>query len=130
MITIVPVYAAVFAVMLVILSIRVIAMRYKERVSLGAGANKTLERRIRIHGNFVEYVPFALLVLSFIEWQGAPRALVHGLCIALLIGRVSHVLGLTEGFHFRLRQAGMILTFSVLLISAGIIFGTTFLVAR
>ena len=45
--TIVPVYAAVFAIMLVALSVRVANTRREARVALGDGGKKLLQRRIR-----------------------------------------------------------------------------------
>ena len=60
--TIVPIYAAIFAVMLVVLSVRV-ARCAPVRIAIGDGGNIILRRRIRVQGNFTEYVPLALLLL-------------------------------------------------------------------
>ena len=114
MLTIVPVYAAIFALAFVALSLLVIKGRVAERVSLGAGNSKMLERRIRIHGNFAEYVPFALILFAFIEMRGISSWIVQALCAAMLLGRIMHVIGMTEGKNFRFRQAGMLTTFAVL----------------
>jgi uncharacterized membrane protein YecN with MAPEG domain len=113
MLTIVPAYAAVLALGYVLLATRVIRMRYNARVSLGAGGNTELERRIRAHGNFAEYVPFALLLLAFVELQGHAPALIHGLCLLLVAGRAAHACGLSTGAH-RLRVLGVTATFIVL----------------
>lgn len=109
--TIVPIYAAILGLIYVALSIFVIRGRVLERVSIGTGNSKLLERRMRIHANFAEYVPIALLLIFFIETRGGPALVVHTLCGALLLGRVLHVMGMTEGFSFKLRQVGMALTF-------------------
>ena len=63
--TIVPVYAAIFAVMLVALSLRVAKTRGDVQIAIGDGGNIVLQRRIRVQGNFVEYVPMALLLFMF-----------------------------------------------------------------
>ena len=62
--TIVPIYAAIFAVMLVALSLRVARTRGDVRVAIGDGGNIVLQRRIRVQGNFTEYVPMALILFT------------------------------------------------------------------
>jgi uncharacterized protein len=121
MLTIVPVYAGIFAWIFVVLSMRVIGIRQSEKIGLGTGDNKVLERRIRIHGNFAEYVPFSLILLAFIEMLHRPAWLVHVLCLVLLTGRGMHVYGLSESANWRFRVAGMIATISVIGVAAGIL---------
>jgi hypothetical protein len=63
---------------------------------------------MRVHANFAEYVPFALLLATFIEMQGTRAWLIHLLCLALVAGRVIHAYGVSqEHENFRLRMAGM-----------------------
>ena len=64
--TIVPIYAAIFAVMLVVLSLHVAKTRGDVRVAIGDGGNIVLRRRIRVQGNFTEYVPMALILFTFV----------------------------------------------------------------
>lgn len=120
--TIVPVYAAIFAVMLVFLSVRVARMRGEVRVAIGDGRNKLLQRRIRVQGNFTEYVPMALILFTFVEMQGWPRWLVHGLCVILLAARLVHAYGVgQEPEDIRIRATGMATTALLLLIAAGLL---------
>ncbi|MGZ9080482.1 MAG: MAPEG family protein, partial [Burkholderiales bacterium] len=56
-----PLYAALLGLWLLVLSLRVVQQRRAARVSLGDGGNTALQRAIRAQGNFVEYVPLALL---------------------------------------------------------------------
>src|SRR4029078_8132195 len=117
--TIVPVYAAIFAIMLVALSLRVARTRGNVRVAIGDGGNKLLLRAIRVQGNFTEYVPMALLLFLFVELQGWPRWLVHGLCLVLLAARLRHASGSThEPEDIRLRATGMATTAGLLIIAA------------
>jgi len=71
--TIVPTYAAVLVLIFVLLSVRVIQMRASAKIGLGHGNNPVMERRIRVHGNFAEYVPLALLLLLCMELQSQSR---------------------------------------------------------
>ena len=68
-----------------------------------------------MQGNFTEYVPMALILFTFVEMQGWPRWLVHGLCLVLLAARLLHAYGIAqEPEDIRLRVAGMATTrFSV-----------------
>jgi uncharacterized membrane protein YecN with MAPEG domain len=122
--TIVPFYAAVLGLIFIFLSARVIVARRQFRVRLGSGGNEVLERCIRVQGNFAEYVPITIILLTFLELYGASKWLVHALCIALLLGRCIHAycVGRIDE-DIRQRRAGMALTFGTLFIAAaGVIF--------
>jgi uncharacterized membrane protein YecN with MAPEG domain len=116
--TIVPIYAAIFAVMLVALSLFVAKTRGDVRIAIGDGGNIVLQRRIRVQGNFIEYVPMALILFLFIELQGWPHWLVHALCLVLLAARLVHAYGIAqEPEDFRFRATGMATT-AILLVAA------------
>lgn len=125
MLRIVPIYAAVLALIYLVLAYRVIRVRQTERISLGAGDNRMLERQVRVHANFSEYAPFVLLLLAMAELRGAGAIWLHGLCIALLVGRVAHAAGVsTEPDNLTLRSIGMVGTFAGLVGGALLIFAT------
>nr|WP_323893986.1 MAPEG family protein [Aeromonas allosaccharophila] len=65
--TILPVYAALLALLFVLLSIRTIRTRHSRRVALGHGDDPAMLRAMRVHANFAEYVPLALLLIYFVE---------------------------------------------------------------
>jgi uncharacterized protein len=116
---IVPVYAAALAFIYISLSVRVVQARRNAKVAIGTKGNTHLERKIRVHANFAEYVPLALLLATFIEMQGRPAWFIHLLCLALVAGRVAHAYGVSqEHENFRLRTAGMAATFGVLAVMA------------
>jgi uncharacterized protein len=116
---IVPVYAAVLAFIYIVLSARVIQARRSAKVAIGTRGDVQLERKMRVHANFAEYVPFALLLATFSEMQGRPAWLIHLLCLALVAGRVVHAYGVSQVHeNFRLRMAGVGTTFAVLAIAA------------
>jgi hypothetical protein len=89
-------YAALLAVIFVGLSLRVIFARGESGTLLGDGGNPELQRRIRVHGNFSEYVPFAIILLGLAEGLGAPHVLLHVLGLTLLAGRLAHALGVSR----------------------------------
>ena len=63
---------------------------------LGDGQSYILLRRIRVHGNFAEYVPFVLLMMALIEWQGGSKAILHVIGVLLLLGRGIQSYGLSH----------------------------------
>jgi uncharacterized membrane protein YecN with MAPEG domain len=123
MMTITPAYAAVLGLIFVALSVRTIRMRRRHRVAVGDGGNAELRRAMRVHANFAEYVPLALLLIFFVEHDGAETLLVHALGIALLAGRLLHAWGVSqEPENFRYRVSGMALTFGTVITAALAIF--------
>jgi uncharacterized protein len=87
-------YVSLSALLIVRLSISVIKLRRKNRISVGDGGNEELQLAIRTHANAVEYIPIALLLLLMLELNGAPKILIHVLGSTLLIGRTIHAMGL------------------------------------
>lgn len=112
---IVPAYAALLALLFIYLSVRVMRARQMAGVAIGTGGNPGLERRIRVHANFAEYVPLALILLVLMEMRGNAAWFLHLLCLALLAGRAAHAWGVSqEPDDMRLRGAGVALTVAVL----------------
>jgi len=111
----VSLYAAILAVALVALSVRVIRLRRRYEISLGHENNSQLERAIRVHANFTEYAPFFLIMLALAEIQGMQPAYVHGFGTCFLAARTAHFVGLRSpdapGIY---RVLGMALTFAAI----------------
>jgi uncharacterized membrane protein YecN with MAPEG domain len=102
--------------MFVVLTIRVIKARIRGRVSLGDGGDEALIRAQRIHGNFAEFVPFAVVLIALAEMNGSPGWSIHVLGSVLIISRLAHAWALHGGMErMTFRKAGMIGTFIVLL---------------
>jgi uncharacterized membrane protein YecN with MAPEG domain len=117
--SIVPTYAAILVLIFVFLSVRVIRMRASAKIGIGTGNNPAMERLIRVHGNFAEYVPLALLLLLFMELQSQSRILIHVLCVALIAARVIHAVGVTPvKENFPMRVTSVLMTFAVLVVAS------------
>src|SRR5215831_2881923 len=113
------IYAGLLALLFVVLSLRVIGFRRSARVALGDGSNANLMRRIRVHGNFAEYVPMALLLMALGEAQVSPKWIIHALGLVLVIGRAIHAYGVGRAPEVRYcRVVGMAATFVVLIAGA------------
>ena len=116
MAVITPLFAAILGLMYVALSLNVIRYRLASKILSGTGGNKDLRRAVRTHGNFMEYVPIALLLMWFIETLTLSSDSVFWLGSVLLIARVSHAFGMFYPEQFMvLRQLGVVATFGVIL---------------
>lgn len=63
---IVGIYAGVLALLYMVLTFRTIYLRGKFKAALGDGKQELLQRAIRVHGNFNEYVPLGLVLLLLV----------------------------------------------------------------
>ena len=115
--TLTPLYAGLLTLFYVALSFRVIGRRRAQKISLGDGNDADMERRIRVHGNFAEYVPLTLILMALIELQDKPDLVVHAIGLLIIAGRLLHVIGVSATI-FPARVFGMVLTFAALITGA------------
>ncbi len=87
-------YAAVLGLIIVALGINVTRHRVKLKVPLGDGGNPEMLRMIRLHGNAVEYVPLALVLMLAYEINGGRHIALHVVGIALIAARVIQTAGM------------------------------------
>lgn len=112
-------YAALLALLFVALGIRIIRLRRRLKIGIGDAGNERMLRAMRVHANFAEYVPLALIMILLTELQGAAPLFVHALGLCLLAGRLSHAWGVSQTREkFIWRVAGMAMTFTTLLSAA------------
>ena len=90
------------------------ALRSEPGLALDHGL---LERRIRAQGNFIEYVPLAVILCGLAEYRGAGSAWVWTIAGLLILGRAAHAAGMLSGV-LPLRALGMLGTYGSLLIGA------------
>lgn len=112
-------YASLLGLLLVGLSLRVIMNRRRARVGLGHSKDEHLQRMIRVQANFIEYVPFALILLLVYELMGGTRWILHAVGGTLILGRMIHAWGLSHesGRSFG-RTWGTLLTYAVIVMLA------------
>jgi uncharacterized protein len=97
-----------FALMMVILSLQISLARVK----LGGSAkeqesDKTLRRKVRAHGNFIEYAPTMLAVVGLMEFAGGSKVMVMTIAAVFFFCRVFHALGMLYTSTPALRGAAM-----------------------
>ncbi len=118
-------FAALLTLLYIVLAIRIIRLRWRERVGIGTGESLPLKAAVRVHGNFSEYVPLGLILLGLMEFNGASDTILVAMGGLLLIARIFHAIGLTKSIGVSIyRTIGVLGTFSMLLVSAGFLLGT------
>ncbi|MGH7292344.1 MAG: MAPEG family protein [Myxococcota bacterium] len=114
-------YAGILGFISLALAGLVVRARGSENVIFGDGANVVVLQRIRVHGNFTEYVPIALLLMLVLELNGASPLVMNGLGASLVIGRLLHAFGLTSSTGTSVgRFVGTILTWLVIAVASGL----------
>ena len=116
------VYAAVLGLIFIALSAWVVGGRLGHQVLHGDGGLDTMNRRIRAHANFAEYVPLSLILVGLIEASGAGSGVIHGMLLPLTIARALHPFGMVappnSPQQFICRGGSVIVTLTVLGVAA------------
>jgi uncharacterized membrane protein YecN with MAPEG domain len=88
-------YAAILGLFALVLATLVIIRRARSGISILHGADTDLAVSIRRHGNFVEYVPLALILMGLCEMRGLSALWLQTAGVGLVAARLAHALGLT-----------------------------------
>lgn len=109
--------ASILGLTLIILSFKVIQMRFRHKTSLGDGGHDPLLKAVRAHGNFTEHVPLALILLGLAEMNGVNQYAVLTAGVLLVFGRLLHGFGLTRDNEVnKMRQFGTLITWTSIII--------------
>lgn len=114
-------YLAIFAVFAGYLAFLPGRIRGSEGISVGDGGRPDLLVAMRRHGNFVEFVPYFMLMFAALELNGAGAVLLHGLGIGMLFARTMHAIGIKETLESVPRGIGAGGTLLLTLIAAGVL---------
>ena len=87
-------YAALLTAVALTLMVRVARMRARTGVSILHGDDMDLALATRQHGNFIETVPLALILMGLVEANGGSSIVLHANGIVLLLARIAHTIGL------------------------------------
>ena len=116
--TVTAALAASFAILMVLLSVQTSLRRASLGVTAGDAGDETLRRRIRAHGNFIEYAPLAVVLLLLVELSGASLATTVALGLSLVLARLLHAAGMLYTSGPVLRAAGMLIQHTAFLYAA------------
>ncbi len=89
-------YGAIMMIFALALSARAGSFRGKSGISIlhGDPVNNELAQRVRVHQNFLEYVPMAIILMGILELNGGNTIFLHVFGVVLIIARYAHAIGL------------------------------------
>jgi hypothetical protein len=116
---VVPLYAGILGMIFAGLALRVARLRRDCDTPLGDGRDVVLQRAIRAHANFSEYVPLSLVLLAMMDLQHFPTMLLHALSATLVFGRCLHAYGISQiDEDYRLRSIALAANLTVIMVAA------------
>ncbi|MDB5507496.1 MAG: hypothetical protein JWR75_2134 [Devosia sp.] len=89
-------YAPLLTILVLVLATLVTMKRVETGVSILHGDNMDLALSIRRHGNLVENLPLALILMGLCEARGLPPLWLHVMGILLVVARLTHAVGLSS----------------------------------
>jgi uncharacterized membrane protein YecN with MAPEG domain len=111
-------YAALNALIMLVLAMLVVRARVKTRTEIGEGTDAAMLGALRAHGNNTEYVPVALILMVILLPLHANAIVIHAIGGSLTLGRILHAIGLTRTVGTSTpRLLGMVLTWMSYLIA-------------
>ncbi|EIE27624.1 hypothetical protein COCSUDRAFT_52224 [Coccomyxa subellipsoidea C-169] len=118
-------YGSLTGILYIALTFGVVFKRRELKIPYGDGGQRMLVKRISAHNNASQYIPLSLILLALIEAGGfAHTAWMHGLGLALLIGRSSHAYAIAlDGTPHKFRLYGMLATLNGILLSCCTLLG-------
>jgi uncharacterized membrane protein YecN with MAPEG domain len=89
-------YAAINALIMLVLGILVTRARVRTHTGIGDGGNPAMMGPLRAHANNTEYVPMAIILMLVLYALGANAIVVHAVGGTLTLGRILHAFGLSR----------------------------------
>ncbi|KAB0466096.1 MULTISPECIES: MAPEG family protein [Vibrio] len=102
-------YAALLTVLMIWLAIEVIKQRRINLIAHADGGVESLQVVRSAQSNAMDYIPITVILMGFLEMNGASVWFIHVLGVAFLLGRVIHAKGILAK-NLKGRKVGMVLT--------------------
>ena len=114
-------YAALNALIMLVLGMLVVRARVKTRTEIGDGADPALLGPLRAHANNTEYVPMGIILLLMLLGLQANIWIIHAVGGTLTLGRLLHGVGLSRNVGASMpRLLGMVLTWLSFIIAIAV----------
>lgn len=116
--------AGVLGLLYVVLSFRVVANRFKGKVSLGLPSDTSHPLFVagRVHGNFQEYVPLMLILQLLLESTGGATSFLIAGAVVMVLGRLLVWAGISDkrAPNWK-RVSGNAMTFTLIVVYAAML---------
>lgn len=93
------------------LAVRILRIRFGQKILYGDGGDPRLAARMRAQLNFAEYTPLILILIAAIEWSAGSSIWLAVAGALYIAGRIAHPIGM-DGF-LPARQFGTVVTLSL-----------------
>jgi uncharacterized protein len=107
--------AGLLGLVFLALTVRVVSRRMSGKIMIGYGGDAQMLERIRAHANFVEHVPFTLILMAGIEISAGHHSpwlwLAGGL---LVIARIAHAIGMGRPSPNPFRAGGALISWGLI----------------
>lgn len=97
------------------LAVRCVRLRYSEKALHGDGGSPLLARRMRAHGNFVEYTPIVLILFALIELAIGSSQWLWIAALVYALSRIAHSIGMDREHPNWWRGGGAMLTWTIMI---------------
>lgn len=119
MLQVTALYAGIFGLMNLALSMQAGRLRGATKISIGDGGDPQLLLAMRRQANFLEYVPLALVLFGVLELNGVSPVAIHCMGAVLVAARIAHATGLkADTIQSAGRLAGALGTLLVSLVAS------------
>lgn len=109
----------IFALLMVLLSFQVSLRRVKVGATFGDQDDLVLRRRVRAHGNFIEYAPLAVLSIGLVEFGAAPAEFTVVLAAVFIVSRILHAAGMLYSASATPRAIAMVAQHIAFIVAGG-----------
>jgi uncharacterized membrane protein YecN with MAPEG domain len=114
-------YAAINALIMLVLGMLVVRARVRTRTEIGDGGNPAMVGPLRAHANNAEYVPMGIILLLVMYALAANVVVIHIVGGTLTLGRLLHGFALTRNVGTSTaRLLGMLLTWISFIIAIAV----------
>ena len=113
-------FFSLLAILSIVLAFLIVRVRQSEQIGLGDGDNAKMRQRIRVQGNYLEYLlPFSLLFLVY-ELNNGNEIILITTGSLFLFARIIHPLGLLASSGYsKGRYFGTLITWLVIIFLSG-----------
>jgi uncharacterized membrane protein YecN with MAPEG domain len=106
-------YGSLSILVTVLLALNISLHRMRVKTYVSEGVPDALRRKIRAHGNSVEWLAVTIFLLAFLELQGVPSLWLHILGGAVVIARILHSFSMLTGSRLTMVSATVTYVLSV-----------------